>query len=458
MGLNSQVQNRQTGGGGRFFVFKDGVPFKHMTGQDPHVFRIQPAFDPANPDPATSFLPHINPDNTLTDWAILLYISRFVGHGRGGYGTRQDLLSLKSFDPEADCPLYTLHRAINQMSADWGYLMEEDRTQQGGERKAFSRPIDHLVCNIYDLNQRTAGNQMACFTKSATDALIDGEKGLCFQRVARPQHELEQNYLAGFQVGDMTNPQYGPALVSGKESKSKGDYSGYDVNIAVANNGAVIFEELTPQMLATRHNMTTPDTFLNVPTEEDLVQALVQLLNMKSPRGYHEHALLREVFPTHNVPVPPSMPAASPTVAVGGMPTGAPPMGGGFGGPPAGVGPGTVTSGVGVAGNVRPGAGSAVPGAVTAAAAAAPAVAAPPAAAAPAAAAPAVAAPPAAAPAAVAPAAAAPAVAAPPAAAPAAVAPAAAAPAAEQPVAPGDQVPAFDRDQFLGQLDQMGKQ
>ena len=404
MGLNSQVHNRQSGGGGRFFVFKDGVPFKHMTGNDPHVFRIQP----------TSTLPHITASNELNDWAILLYIARFVGHGRGGYGTRQDLLSLKSFDTEADCPLYTLHKAINQMSQDWGYLMEEDRTQ-GSDRKAFSRPIDHLVCNIYDLNQRTAGNQLACFTKSATDALIDGEKGLAFQRVARPQAELEANYLAGFAVGDMTHWQQGPALVCGKENSKKGDYSGYDVNIAVANNGAVIFEELTPQLLTSRYNMLAPDTFLNVPTEEDLVQALVQLLRMRSPRGYHEHALLREVFPTHNVPVPPSAPAASPTVAAGG-----PPAGGGFGPPP---GAGTVMTGVGTPGNVRPGAsgGSAVPGAVTAAAAGSPA-APPPAEAAP------------------------------------APAPTAEAPQGEQPTAPGDAVPAFNRDQFLDRLGQMGQQ
>ena len=203
MGLNDQLQNRQSGGGGRWFVFKENTPFKHMTGDGAHVFRVQPAFDPGNPDPSTSCIPYIGPDNQLTDWARLLYIARFIGHGKGGWGTRQDLLSLKSFDSEADCPLFALQKAINQMSSDWGYLMEENR-EQGGERKPFSRPIEHLICNIYDLNERTKGNQIACFSKSATDALIDGEKGLAFQRVARPANELEANYLAGYAVGDLT--------------------------------------------------------------------------------------------------------------------------------------------------------------------------------------------------------------------------------------------------------------
>ncbi len=419
MGLSNQVRNRKAGQSGRYFVFKDGVPFKHMTGNDAHVFRVQPAFDPANPDPATSCIPYMTPDNELTDWARLLYVARFVGHGRGGWGTRQDLLSLKSFDQEADCPLYTLHKAINQLNQDWGYLMEEDRSQPGSDRKAFSRPIDHLVCNIYDLNQRTAGNQLASFTKSSTDALIDGEKGLCFQRVARPQAELDANYLAGFAVGDMTHPSAGPALVCQKESKSKGDFSGYDVNIAVSGQGAVIYEELTQQLLASRYNMLAPETFLNIPTEEELVQALVQLLTMKSPRGYHEHALLREVFPTHNIPVPPSAPAGTPTVAAGG-----------FGGSPAAAAPpvtGNVTTGVGAPGNVRPGVATAgMPGAVTAAAAAPAPVTPAPAPAAVLAAAPAE-----------------------------AVAPASAEAA---PTAPGDAVPAFDKDEFMGRLKTMGQQ
>jgi len=317
MGLNDQIQNRQSGGGGRWFVFQENIPFKHMTGDGAHVFRIQPAFDPNNADPATSCIPYIATDNKLTDWARLLYIGRFIGHGKGGFGTRQDLLSLKSFDSNASCPLFELQRAIQAMSSDWGYLMEEDR-EQGGERKPFSRPIEHLICNIYDLNERSKGNQIACFSKSATDALIDSDKGLAFQRVARPQAELEANYLAGYAVGDLTDPTNGPALVSQKEAKvGKGSYAGYGVNIACDAQNNIIFEALTTELLAGRYNMVLPETFLNVPTEESLVLALVHLLNTRSPKGYHEHALLREVFPTQNVPEPPAAPAGTSTAPTG---------------------------------------------------------------------------------------------------------------------------------------------
>ena len=145
MGLNDQVKDAAMNSSGKKFVFKEGVRFRHMTGKDPAVFRILPAFDPANPDPRTSSVPFRTPDGNLTEWAYILHICRFIGHGSGKGGGRQDLISLKSFaEPgtETYCPLIHLYKVIDQNSGDWGYLLNDTGER---ERAAFGRPLPHLI-------------------------------------------------------------------------------------------------------------------------------------------------------------------------------------------------------------------------------------------------------------------------------------------------------------------------
>ena len=86
------------------------------------------------------------------------------------------------------------------------------------------------------------------------------------------------------------------------------------------------------------HIIYNLSSFINIPTEEEIVDNLVQLLNMRSPAGYHEYALLKQAFPSHRILEPPSAPGAMSTVAPGFAPPvpvpGAAPVGG-FGTPPA---------------------------------------------------------------------------------------------------------------------------
>lgn len=502
MDLNEQLRGMPSKGD-RKFIFKEGVKYKQMTGKDPVVFRLMPAYDPNNPNAATSILPFATPDGSLTPWARIVYISRFVGHGKGGYGSRKDLVSLRSFaesGQEVFCPLEHLLKTISQNPNDWGYLMEEDKTATDNkykERASFSRPTTHFLTNVLDINRPELGVQVGTFSTSATSALVDPRTGLVFQRNNVPVEVIQQNYLLQYAVGDLTHPQTGPVLICQKDGK-QGEYSKYQVILALDGNNRVVTRPIDGNTLAGRYNMAAPTTFIHVPTEQELVDDLVSLLNMRSPRGYHEYALLREAFPQFRVPEPPSAPAASYTVP-----------GASFGGSPIanGMVPGAAPSIPGMAPSTPgmvPGSMPSVPGYGPAPAApAAPAYAQPPAYAP---AAPAYAPPPAAytipgmpppvvpgyAPAPVAAPAAAPAYSPPPAApayapvpgyapapaaapavpsevaqplanmAAAAAAPAAAyppaAPAATEPIAPGDSVGAgFDRGAFLTQLSQMGR-
>jgi len=320
MGLNNQVKSAASGGSDRKFIFKDGVRYRHMTGKDPIVFRILPSFNPNDSNPATSYLPFMLPGDVLSDWGSVLYISRFIGHGKGGNGTRQDILSLRTdANKETFDPLTHLHKAISQMSADWGYLLEDSKDPTGKlrERAAFSKPLPHFVCNIWDFNKPTAGVQLACFTSSAYMSMFNAKTGLVYLRINLVDESiLQQNYLAGYAVGDLTCPVNGPALLCAK-GNDQGEFSKYAVTLAQDQTGRIIKRVLGQDLLAQRYNLSKLDVVVNVPTEEEIIQALVSVLNMRSPQGYHEYALLKQAFPTYRIPDPPTAPGLMPMVQSG---------------------------------------------------------------------------------------------------------------------------------------------
>jgi hypothetical protein len=93
--------------------------------------------------------------------------------------------------------------------------------------------------------------------------------------------------------------------------------SAYIVQLAKDGAGRQLKRPLDDGLLGQRYNMANPDSFINIPTDEDLVNSLIQLLNARSPKGYHEYALLRMALPEFRIPEPPSAPAASHVVSGG---------------------------------------------------------------------------------------------------------------------------------------------
>ena len=317
MGLNDQSKSLSNNRGPRKFIFKDGVRFTHMTGKDARLFRLLPAFDPNNANPATSWWPSVDPNGNLTDFAIILHVVRFVGHGKGGGGARQDLLSLRTFGDDRWCPLQHLYQFIQSDRDTWGYLLEDigDKASKEKIRAAFGRATQQLVANVLDINQSTMGAQLGVFTQSATAAIIDRKDGLVFQPNASPdvEEQIKRDYRYAYANGDITDPNTAPVLKCEKED-NKGEFSGYRVVVALDSKTRVMRRAVDQSILATRYNLMQCDTYLNVPTEEDLVNSLVTLLNGRSPAGYHEYALLKAAFPQFRIPEPPSM-GGSPVAA-----------------------------------------------------------------------------------------------------------------------------------------------
>ena len=324
MSLSSQAKTFGGGRGAKKFVFQDGVRYRHMTGKDPVIFRILPAFNPANPDKEMSWLPSIDPSGNLTDWAFILKVVRYVGHADFRSGGRQDLISLHTFDDETtthDCPLDRLYNCIREDPATWGYLIKDKGEKNDPNRvsAAYGRVQGLLVANILDLAAAQDGVKLGVFTTGATQELIDPEEGLVFTPNCMPNLEafIAQDYMNRYANGDITHPGTGACLNCMKGTKN-GEMSGYKISIATnSQNRSVIRKSLDRSQMGQRYNLASPANVINAPTEESLVQALVGLLNGRSPDGYHEYALLRLVFPQHRIPEPPAAPAASSTVQSG---------------------------------------------------------------------------------------------------------------------------------------------
>ena len=343
MGFNDQAKALQGGRGSRKFIFKDGVKFRHMSGAQPILFRFLPAFNPNDPNPKTSYLPSLDPSGNLTDWGTVLQIVRFVGHGTNNQN-RQDLLSLKTFesgDQQIWCPLAALYQTITEDQNVWGYLIVDhgERDDKNRTRKSFDRAAKQLVANILDVNQVQDGIKLGVFTTGASAKIIDRGEGLVYQPNASPGVEeyVKQNYMYAYANGDLTDPNTAPCLICEK-GKDKGDFSAYQIRIAQDSARKVIRRPLDQSMMEQRQNLANLANIINIPTEEELVQSLIALLNGRSPLGYHEFALLKLAFPQFRIPEPPAAPAAMPTIQAGFAQSpaaqGVPPQQGGYQGVP----------------------------------------------------------------------------------------------------------------------------
>ena len=310
MGFNDQVRNMAYGAENKKFIFKDGVRFKRMGGKNPIVFRILPAFDPNNPNPNTSWMPMATPDGNLTEWGRVVNVYRYVGHGQ----SRKDILSLKGLVDVPD-PMEILLQTANAMP-EWAYLTKDVGEGKSAIRKSIGRAAPHLLANVWDINQASRDVMLGVFATSAMKAIIDTKKGLVYQRTSLSEEYIKQNYLLQYATGDVTDPNEGPALCVAK-GNDKGEMSDFLVYLQTDAQNRVIRRGLDQGQMAQRYNLANPQDFLEIPTEEDIVNQMIATFNMRSPSGYHEYALLRQAFPTFPIPEPPAAPAASNMVAGG---------------------------------------------------------------------------------------------------------------------------------------------
>ena len=311
MGFNDQVRNMAYGSESRKFIFLEGVRFKKMGSKNPVVFRILPAFDPNNADAGTSWAPFCLPDGKLTDWGYIVKVARYVGHSQN----RRDILSLKSFGKDVQCPLDVLLQTVNS-SPEWSYLTKDIGEGKSAIRKALPRVSDLFLANIWDVNQASQEVVIGVFPTSAAKAFTDSKSGLIYQRTTLPPEIIQQNYLLQYSVGDLTHPINGPALCIAK-GNDKGEMSNFQVYLALDAQNHIITRNLNQEQMRQRYDMNNPKSFIDIPSEEDIIKQLITIFNMRSPAGYHEYVLLKQAFPTYPIPEPPSAPSASPTIAAG---------------------------------------------------------------------------------------------------------------------------------------------
>ena len=316
MGLNDQVSGGISTRTARSTIFTEGVKAKYVSLKHPTImrFRILPAFDFRDYNNVNGWLPFILPEGQLTDWANLIYVARFVGHGRGRYSNRLDILSMQTgyVGPEPEkvfCPLKAVIKTIDANKGDWGYMMDKN-----ADERIINFPVQMMLCNIIELSGKD-GVQVGVFPSTATVAMFGSDGGLAFRRTMVDDATLAQNYLLGYEVNDMTNPQRGPVLACFR-LQDKGEFSGYSILMDKDNANRPYSADVS-SYLAYRARIYDLKQVINMPTEESIVQSLIAVLNGRSPNGHHEYDLLRMALPQFKIPASPQAQAASNSIQAG---------------------------------------------------------------------------------------------------------------------------------------------
>jgi len=328
MGFNDQVNKANT----EVFqssIFRPNVRFKTMSGKGAIVFKLLPAFNAEDivEDEKTNekyinpmgYIPFRLPDGSLTDWGQLIHVARFVGHGSYKSGTRRDFVLLKTFQPNAEDlfdPYIELQRRASA-DKDWQYLTADvkDATGKTIETPALSRASKCMIANIVDINE-TDKVQVALFSTSAYNSLCSPAHNgiLCQRNGGATEDQIKANYLVEWATGDVTDPVSGPVLVCSKGT-DKGEMSGYRITLALDVTSKVRRWAINPpELLAYRYNLNDVNKIVNELSPEEVIKALVQIFNLRSPSGIHEYALLKDVFGAiygSLIPDAPSSPGAS---------------------------------------------------------------------------------------------------------------------------------------------------
>ena len=320
-------------------IFKQNVKFKAMAGRGALVFKLLPAFDPSKTIKegtevymdSMGYLPFRLENGELTDWASLAYIARFVGHGTYKAGTRRDVVVWETFDKALvdSCPYVSLYRRAQQ-DPDFKQMTVDIKSPDGKtivERAALTRPAMNMIANVIDINESEKGVVLGLFSTSAARSIVSsggGALGLADQHASNSTDEqIKQNYLMQYALGDITDPQVGPVLVLTKAT-DRGEMSGYIVTLALDVAQRVRRWPLKPmELLEQRYNLPDLESYLVREDAETMIGNFVKIFNTRLANGYHEYALLNEVFGSiygNLIPKAPSAPAATNVVQGSGMP------------------------------------------------------------------------------------------------------------------------------------------
>lgn len=282
-----------------FSYYKQGVRVKFPKKSPPLRVQILPAYnpaDPANPQGYVQCLLNGQP----TPWFGMIQSAKFVGHG--DWKSTLPILSLSSFEGSGQCPYQRLLDYCKN-NPDWKYLVTKTgRFGAPDYKDAVLKPIKSvLLLNIVDVDDPGKGVQILETSYSVANTLLNEDSGIVFQRNLQLDNypdvasALSRDPMLAYANGDITNPGRAPVFVIELPPVKAGQFgTGYTARIEVAN-GQVSRRMATDIELASRYHLDDPESFLNIPTGQDIVNTLVSLLKgHKNASGVDETCAISE--------------------------------------------------------------------------------------------------------------------------------------------------------------------
>lgn len=306
MAYNLNQAAEDANSGSRFSIYCDGVKSKRLKAwTDAGVkIRILPAFGPDKSQ--NSYLPFRDAEGQFAPFARLVPIYPDIGHG--DFKNRRKLVSAKAHDTSAFCALQELGDYI-KMNDQWGYLL----VSPGKDAKGYDipspfpkRPKYLLIMNVVEVNNQAEGCYVVEAGVSVFNAMNAPQGVLNMVNPSATEEMVQQNHLARWACGDLTDPVHGPVLKVGKDSNSRG----YAVSLSV--NAQYQVERLDVSgFLQSRVDLDDANFHNVIPpaNEAEQIQTLLDTLRGVSPSGRHEWELLKEVFGArHSIPDPAQQP------------------------------------------------------------------------------------------------------------------------------------------------------
>lgn len=305
-----------------YSYYKQGVRVKFPKKAPPLRVQILPAYNPYEPSNAQGYVPCLI-DGQPTAWFGMIQSAKFVGHGE--WKSTLPILSLSSFEGAEPCPYKRLLEYCNN-NPDWKYLVTKSGRFGSAEFKdATLKPIKSvLLLNIVDVEDPGKGVQIAETSYSVASTLLNPETGIVFQRNIQLENypdaaaALAKDPMLAYANGDITNPGRAPVFVIELPPVKAGQFgTGYTARIEVTAAG-VSRRTASDIELASRYHLDDPESFLNIPTGQDIVNTLVTLLKgHRNAMGIDETCAIKEaVGDTYRVDTM-SAPGATATVATG---------------------------------------------------------------------------------------------------------------------------------------------
>lgn len=282
-----------------FSYYKSGVRVKFPKKSPPARLQILPAYSQANPADSTGFSPCVV-NGAPTAWFGMIQAAKFVGHG--DWKSTYPILSLASFEGSEKCP-YLRVLAYCKQNKDWSYLVTKTgRFGSPDYKDAVLKPVKStLLLNVVDVDNPGNGVQIAELSYSVANCLLNQETGIVFQRNLQldnyPNAEaaLAADPMLAYANGDITDPAKAPVFIVELPPVKAGQFgAGYTARIEVAG-GHVSRRTASPVELASRYHLDDPESFLNIPTGQEIVDRLTMILKgHKNANGVDETCLLKE--------------------------------------------------------------------------------------------------------------------------------------------------------------------